>query len=158
MNIEYLEKMKQSVEISGSVPLDWQEMIDINLLIQAEIDRQSITDEDVQKAIKHIGKLPTHCTSWIYLSYPKKPVCNMYVMPKTVKETALQALKQMGGKEPCEWCDLDNKRETNTGSGFYMGFKKDPFDNDKVKFFIGETIFKIMVVRFNYCPNCGRGL
>lgn len=92
MTIEELEQLIEYIDIlpiDSRVEFDYQ--IKIIEIIKAEIARQSVTDEDVQRAKNWIEE---YYKFWHQLSTQKE---------LEVFETILTALQQMN-TEPCNWC------------------------------------------------------
>lgn len=97
-------------------------------LIDAEIARQSITDEDVKRAIEFF-------------------TCSDGFQAKEMHDLAITALEQMR-TEPCEWC-LPSEQER------YKGVR--PLDFISFMEFDGWEESRSKIGK-NFCPNCGRAL
>lgn len=107
-------------------------------LIDAEITRRSLTDEEVQKAIKWLTSVKDHAV--VMLDEIKTNQSNvspmLYEGRKQNAALAITALQQIR-REPCWWCK-DNA-EMIVEKKAENGFQGD-----------------VLLSKINYCPNCGR--
>jgi ribulose bisphosphate carboxylase small subunit len=105
-------------------------------MLDAEIARQSVSDEAVRDAIEELSQLSDRA----HYSQDGGHVKHM-VSLKTIDQS-ITALRQMR-TEPCEWqlsCGYEEFEEHITGCGVVFTF-------------IGDEMKNI-----HYCPNCGRKL
>jgi hypothetical protein len=139
MEIERLNGLRHRVVHQEMLDLDYDgDREIITDLIDAEIARQSVTDEAVLEAIGILEE-PEY---WITLvndwgdvkTQPDKQLidaCNL----------AIQALRPMQPVKPCEWCELAEHCEY------------------EVTYFEGDNRWATSrSLMPKYCPNCGRAL
>ena len=96
----------------------------------AELDRQSVTDDAVQNMVQTFESFLSsrHDANWV-----GDTVSNQYLC-----DSVQATLRQMGSTKPCEWCDKDGPETWNyTRSGKYIPEYQTPR---------------------NYCRACGRPL
>ena len=129
MTIERLKELKEeclALYSNGYIKLTLLD--DLTALLDGEIARQSVTGEDVQRAIDRLQE----CVTDAFEAGDGEQTG--FVVRLSIIRTCLTALRQMP-KEPCEWCngkwEIDIKYRRKNGG-----------------------VFSIT----NFCPNCGREL
>lgn len=110
-------------------------------LIDAEIARQSVTDQQVKDAIVWLEESVAMYQTSIDL-YPEEEYDNNWHKAVSKGKTAITALEQMR-TEPCDKCT--NRECALSGGGDHC-----PVNS------CSEC--KHYILDFNYCPNCGRKL
>ena len=133
---------------------------DIQKLIEREIERQSVTDEEIREVIdwferenkslsedvedlrETIEKYPFEKMSYSKNTKDWRPFKIKALTSRVERnELAIQALQLFGKseepKEPCEWCSGEQRL---------------------VCYKVISPTTRVLVSKTNYCPNCGRKL
>ena len=144
MTIEELQKLKRDLArpiiscMNVSISTDWCHTV--YELIDAEIERQSVTDDDVTKAIKSFEEMiqyhGRHEDEYRQTYGGKVPA----FVHETISETklAIDALRQYRKQEPCKFCQ--------PGAGLYARHRTD------------RNALTYRSIKPKHCPNCGRKL
>ena len=144
MTIERLEYLKNIIDCRAPI-INKEVNAELLELIRAEIERQSITDQEIKNAINYYG---TSITEHEVNNYETDDIDYNRWQDENLKRDKLviMALRQMKN-EPCEWCDGG----WHDIVGDFVGFSME--NNIITAYGDGQLDIKI-----SYCPFCGRKL